>query len=231
MTLCSLFVTFQVVLGKGKEQQQVEIVALAIESNVDGSANILVSFDKLCKISAHYPRCIIYHHAEYKVFFNHWKYILVGKKYCMRDTFVNKFQVSVDTSFLASKTLSVKAAWIPNIYQKYKSHAKHNAKECNKIIKPFNLACYNLSQYNFEQQRYFLYVKVIPSLNTTRLLILQTDSQHPLYTFLKYLCLAHSKSLLLSWQNVSHICENVSGSLPYFTSKSDLEAFFSTAES
>ncbi len=212
-------------MGKRKEQQEVEIAALAIESNVDGSANLLVSFSKLCRIQAHVPRFFIYHHAEYKVFLNRWKYISVVQKYCMRDTFINKFQVSVNTSFLAKITLSVKAVWIPNIYQKYKSYTRHITKECNKIIIPFNLACYNLSGYNFEQQRYFLYLKVIPSLNTTKLLILQTDTLSSSYTLLKYLCVAHSKTLLLSWQNVSHICEKVSASLPYFTSRSDFEAF------
>ncbi len=202
-----------------------EIVALTIESNLDGYVELNISFGKLCR-EYHIPDFIIHHYTTYKAFFNHWKYILVGQKSCQRNTYFKDFQVSMNNSNF-SRTLTLKAVWIPNVFYEFKSYLRQNTENCNlnKTTMPHQLACNNLSQYNLKGQRYFLSFKVIPSLMKTRLQIKQIDTQSHWNTYLEYQCMPESKSLLFSWENVSHICHEMGGSLPSFISRSQFEAF------
>ncbi len=212
-------------MGKRNKQHQVEIVALTIESNLDGYVELNISFGKLCR-EYYLPDFMIHHYATHKAFFNHWKYILVGQKSCQRDTYLKDFQMSMNTSNF-SRALTLKAVWIPNVFHKFKLYLRQNTENCNlnTTYMPLQLACSNLSQYNLKGPRYFLSLKVIPSPIKTKLQIKDIDNESHWYINLKYQCLPESKSSLISWEKGSFICNNIGGSLPFFTSRSEFMAF------
>ncbi len=175
-----------------------------VESNTDGYGRLGLSFHRTCGSGSK----ITHHHGAYKIFLNHWKFVLLGTKGCHRDkhNFIVEVSVNTEGSATAAK---LKAVWIPDALSKHKHFVTKRRTECTGIA-PKNMKCFNLSAFDSIQDRSFVLSLEISSAKRQR------------KTKVEFYCIP---SCWYSWSNASDVCEEMSGTLPVFASSKQLEAF------